>query len=69
MAVNEVQLITVKQFCERFTYPSKSALRAIILDSSTNGFDKAIFRVGRRVLVNVSTFFQIIEEMNGGKKL
>ena len=51
------------------TYPSESALRAIILDASINGFDKAIFRVGRRVLVNVPAFFQIIEEKNGGKKL
>jgi len=25
--------------------------------------------VGRRVLVNVPAFFQIIEEKNGGKKL
>ena len=50
-------------------YPSESALRAIILDASINGFDKAIFRVGRRVLVNVPAFFQIIEEKNGGKKL
>ncbi|MBS0637012.1 MAG: hypothetical protein JSS12_05845 [Verrucomicrobia bacterium] len=69
MSVQEAQLVTVRQFCERFTYPSESAMRAIILDSSINGFDKAIFRVGRRVLVNVPTFFQIIQEKNGGKQL
>ena len=69
MTVQEAQLITVRQFCERYSYPSESALRAIILDASINGFDKAIFRVGRRVLVNVPAFFQIIEEKNGGKKL
>ena len=69
MTVKEAQLITVRQFCERYAYPSESALRAIILDASINGFDKAIFRVGRRVLVNVPAFFQIIEEKNGGKKL
>ena len=69
MTVKEAQLITVRQFCERYSYPSESALRAIILDASINGFDKAIFRVGRRVLVNVPVFFQIIEEKNGGKKL
>ena len=69
MSVQEAQLVTVRQFCERFTYPSESAMRAIILDSSINVFDKAIFRVGRRVLVNVPTFFQIIQEKNGGKQL
>ena len=69
MSVQEAQLVTVRQFCERFTYPSESAMRAIILDSSINGFYKAIFRVGRRVLVNVPTFFQIIQEKNGGKQL
>lgn len=69
MSVQEAQLVTVRQFCERFTYPSESALRAIILESSVNGFDKAFFRVGRRVLVNVPTFFQIIQEKNGGKQL
>ena len=69
MSVQEAQLVTVRQFCEKFTYPSESAMRAIILDSSINGFDKAIFRVGRRVLVNVPAFFEIIQEKNGGKKL
>lgn len=69
MTGNQAQLVTVKQFCERYSYPSESALRAIILDATTNGFDKAFFRVGRRVLVNTRAFFQIIEEKNGGKKL
>lgn len=69
MSAQEAQLVTVRQFCEKFTYPSEGALRAIILDASINGFDKAIFRVGRRVLVNVPTFFEIISEKNGGKRL
>ncbi len=67
MTVKEAQLITVRQFCERYSYPSESALRAIILDASINGFDKAIFRLGRRVLVNVPAFFKSSKRRTEGK--
>lgn len=61
MSVAESKLYTVKQFCEKHAWPSESAMRAIILDAPTNGFSRAFYRVGRRVLVNPQIFWEIIE--------
>lgn len=61
---DELHLFTVRQFCLKYTWPSESALRALILNSEINGFQSAFVRVGRRVLVNVPSFFQIIKKIN-----
>lgn len=60
----ELVLCTVRQFCSKYPWPSQSALRALILNSEINGFEKAFVRVGRRVLVNIPMFFQIIQKIN-----
>lgn len=66
------QLLTVRQFCSLFPWPSESALRAYIFRADEVGIEDAIVRVGRRVLVNPTRFFngiQKIEEQSkaGGK--
>ncbi|WP_154017770.1 DNA-binding protein [Candidatus Protochlamydia phocaeensis] len=63
MTVEESKLSTVKHFCSKFSWPSESALRAIILNASTNGFQSAIKRVGRRVLIDEQEFFKCINRI------
>ena len=59
--------LTVKQFCSKHPWPSESAMRAIVLDSKSNGFHSAIKRVKRRVLIDESEFFASIERLQNQK--
>jgi len=38
-------------------WPSKGGLRHLIFHSAKNGFDRAIVRCGRRVLIDEKAFF------------
>lgn len=61
--------VTVKKFVER--YPSgltESALRALIFDAPHNGFSTAFKRIGRRVLIDVSAFWEIVDGLNDQKR-
>ena len=51
------RLLTVKSFCQCHAWPPEGGLRYLIFFAKTNGFDKVIRRVGRRVLIDESAFF------------
>ncbi len=73
-------LLTVRQFSERHPAFSESALRALIFDCEprsrldgvrrnivpANGFRSAFVRLGRRVLIDATKFFEIVRERNSG---
>jgi hypothetical protein len=65
-------LFTVSQFIGRHdgSWPSESALRAIILDASwgKNNFQSAFKRVNRRVLVDPVEFWKCVDRMQEGRK-
>lgn len=65
-------LYTVKQFIakQNGSWPSESALRAIILDAAweKNGFQKAFKRVNRRVLVDPFEFWAAVDRMQEEKR-
>ncbi len=65
-------LYTVHQFITKLngSWPSESALRAIILDASwgKNKFQTAFKRVNRRVLVDPVEFWQCVDRMQEDKK-
>ena len=72
LSVNSHQLLTIKQFCTAFPWPSESAMRAYIYRASELGLNDAFFRVGRRVLIDPSKFFLFIKQVEsrsnpGGK--
>ena len=50
------EFLTVKQYAERYPWPSESALRWMIFRSSTNGMESALIRVGRRIILDVAAF-------------
>ncbi len=64
------RLLTVKQFCEEYSWPTESALRSIILaaDWDENNFKESFVRVGRRVLINEELFWNIIKSNDNVKK-
>jgi len=56
-------LITLKQFCSIFSWPSESAMRAYIYRASELGLKDAFVRVSRRVLVDPQKFFCLIRKL------
>lgn len=55
--------MTFKQFVERHPWPSLSALRCIYFDAnkSKNKFLPAFSKIGRRLLIDPTKFFQVVE--------
>lgn len=60
------RILTVKQFCAENPWPTESAMRSYIFRAQELQMSEAFIRVGRRVLVNVNKFFNIIQK--GDKK-
>ena len=58
------RLIPVTKWNDYYDYPKLGGLRALIFNEHTNGFDKVIRRIGRRVLIKEDAFFQWVEENN-----
>lgn len=55
---------TVSQFSEKYPAFPLGSIRHIIFHSKNNGFRKAIRRIGRRVYIIPSAFFECVEELN-----
>lgn len=58
------RLLTVRQFCAEYPWPSESALRAIISDAAggKNKFQGVFTRIGRRVLVDEKLFWTVVTD-------
>ena len=52
------QLIPVTQWNDRHPWPPAGGLRHLIFFAETNGFNKVIRRIGRRVLIDEAAFFE-----------
>jgi hypothetical protein len=62
------RLLTVTEFTQKYSWPPLGGLRHIIFHAETNGFNKVIRRVGRRVLINEASFFEWVEEQNANQE-
>ena len=60
------RLIPVNKWQEHHDWPPTGGLRHLIFHAHTNGFNKVIRRVGRRVLIDEEAFFNWVEEKNSG---
>ncbi|RZM23326.1 MAG: hypothetical protein EOO88_26515 [Pedobacter sp.] len=70
-------LLTIKQFSERHPFLTPSAIRNLIAKSKDetttsgkvtfkgNGFGIAVFRMGRKVLIDEALFFAWLDSRNG----
>lgn len=56
------RLIPAYQWHLHHDWPPPGGLRYLIFHADSNGFAKAIHRVGRRVLIDEEKFFECIKE-------
>lgn len=59
--------LTVNQFCEKHTAFTRGGMRALIFNENLNGISKtgAIVRLGRKVLIDETKFFNWIATQSG----
>jgi len=60
------QYLTVRQMAEKHPAFSEASLRYHIFHENQNGLAEAIRRVGRKILINESLFFEWVENQKGG---
>ena len=56
------RLASVNQTAEQYPAFTTSSLRYWIFNSKTNGFDQCIFRVGRKILIDLDLFEAWIDQ-------
>lgn len=61
------KLIPCTEWCKHHSWPPIGGLRHLIFHSKTNGFEKVVKRVGRRVLIDEQKFFEYVDERNKGE--
>ena len=61
------RLIPVTKWNEYHSWPPIGGLRHLIFNEHSNGFDKVIRRIGRRVLIDEQPFFEWAN-MNPGSR-
>ena len=60
-------LVTVKQFSASSPAFSEASIRWMIFCAERNGLDRALVKVGRRILIDVPEFERWLEEQRLGK--
>lgn len=55
------RLIPLTQWPEYHPWPPLGGLRHLVFNATSNGFDKCIRRVGRRVLIDEAAFFTWVD--------
>ena len=51
------RLIPLTNWNNHHAYPPLGQLRALVFNSKTNGFDRCIRRVGKRILIDEQAYF------------
>jgi hypothetical protein len=64
--ISKPRLLTVNQFLEEHNFLSHGGLRFLLFNSQKNGLEKAIKRLGRKILIDEQKFFEWVNEQNGG---
>ena len=59
-----MNLLTIKQFCEKYSWPTEKGLRGYIFRSKGTPLEQAFTRYGKRVLVDPDKFFEILKQWN-----
>ncbi len=58
-------LILLTDWNNYFDYPKLGTLRKLVFNKEKNGFNKVIRKITSRILIDVSAFFQWVDEING----
>jgi hypothetical protein len=69
MATPEIKtrLIPVPDWKHHHPWPPEGGLRHLVFYAATNGFNKVIRRIGRRVLIDEAAFFEWANSQGGAK--
>lgn len=65
----ESRMIPLSQWNKFHPWPSVPALRWIRFHGESNGFNRCVLKVGKRVLVDEAKFFQWMQEQNQAGRL
>ena len=63
----KTRLIPLSKWDQYHPWPSVNALRHYFLKQQVNGFDCALKRVGRKILIDETAFFEWVDKQNPGK--
>ena len=63
----KTKLIPATNWNEHHPWPPIGGLRHLIFFADTNGFNKVIRRIGRRVLIDEAAFFDWVNSQGGAK--
>ena len=55
---NTPTLLTIRQFVQRHQAFTQGGLRYLIFNADTNGMNRCLRRIGRRVLIDEVAFFE-----------
>ena len=59
-------LLRVNQFLEKHPAFTHGQIRWLIFNAASNGLERALVRIGRRVLIDIEVFELWLEERRGG---
>lgn len=48
--------LTIRQYAERYPWPSESGLRWMVFHAKSNGLESALIRVGKRIVLDLAAF-------------
>lgn len=63
----ETDLIPVSKWNDYYPYPTVGTLRQLLFYNTNNFVEKVSRRIGKRIYIKTSSFFEWVEENNGGK--
>lgn len=52
----------MRQFCEYYRWPTFAGMRHRFAARKTNGYDSAFLKDGKRIVVDVERFWEILRE-------
>ncbi len=58
------RLHTVRQFCQAHPAFTPGSLRWLLFHRQTNGLERAVVHIGRRLLIDEDRFFAWVDEQN-----
>lgn len=60
-------LIPLSKWNDHFEYPTTAALRQLVFYNTNDFTNKVIRKIGKRIYIKVSAFFEWVENPSGGQ--
>lgn len=60
----KIRLIPLTDWPKHHSWPPLGGLRHLVFHGSSNGFNRVIRRIGRRVLIDEQQFFEWVNTLN-----